>query len=197
MPMNEIWTTAAAMDLGALNWVNHDLGRTWVDPFWVLVTTVRTYALPGLSGVAFLLARCGRRGRAAVVAIALSILAADAVSSRIVKPLFGRIRPCNAVADLRLPDGRRGTLSFPSGHATNSAAIATVVSCAFPPMLPYSAAVALMVGFSRVYLGLHYPSDVLGGYLLGVTIGLLSWWAVSRWFAASAKESDPRLGEQL
>lgn len=180
MLLNAIWSNAQALDLHTLTWINHGLGTPWLDPVWILVTTVRTYIVPGVAGLAFILTRTGRRGRATVVALGLSVLAADTLSSRVIKPWVGRIRPCNVVSGLRLPDGARGTLSFPSGHATNSAAAAAVVSCAFPATLPYCAAVVLMVGFSRVYLGLHYPSDVLGGYLIGVLIGLLCWRTVSR-----------------
>lgn len=191
---SEMWSGARALDLDALNWINHSLGRPWFDSFWVMVTTVRTYILPGASGLGFLLARGGKRGRAVLIAVALSVLSADALSSRAIKPLVGRIRPCNTVSGLRLPDGTRGTLSFPSSHATNSAAVATVVSNAFPATMPYCAAMVLLVGFSRVYLGLHYPSDVLGGYLIGVLIGLLCWRGVVKLYLQSttpAREGPP------
>ena len=194
MLISEMWSGAQAADLEALKWINHGVGRPWFDSFWVLVTTVRTYILPGASGLGILLARGGKRGKAVLIAVALSVLSADALSSRAIKPLAGRIRPCNTISGLRLPDGRRGTLSFPSSHATNSAAVGVVVSSAFPATMPYCAAVVLLVGFSRIYLGLHYPSDVLGGYLIGVLIGLLCWRIVVRLYletATPAREAKP------
>jgi undecaprenyl-diphosphatase len=74
---------------------------------------------------------------------------------------------------LRLPHGDRGTLSFPSSHAVNIAAAATVLGLSYPAWSVPLAAGAAVVGLSRVYLGLHYPSDVLGGFFIGVLIGFL------------------------
>jgi undecaprenyl-diphosphatase len=60
--------------------------------------------------------------------------------------------------------------SFPSGHAATSFAAATVLSFAFPRLAPALFLLAAAVGFSRVYVGVHYPLDVLGGAVLGVLV---------------------------
>jgi undecaprenyl-diphosphatase len=65
-----------------------------------------------------------------------------------------------------------GSHSFPSGHTTSSFACATVLSFASPRFAPLFYLLALAIGFSRVYDGVHYPLDVLGGAALGVLIGL-------------------------
>ena len=115
-----------------------------------------------------------------------------------VKRAVGRLRPENAVggtfhqqsgqwqrlpADLA-PDRERGT-SFPSAHAANSAALALLAMCFWPGLRRGVWALPLLVGWSRVYLGKHYPSDVLGGWLLGLCVGWLCWllWraAARRW----------------
>ena len=164
-----------ALDLSILKWVNVSLGRAWLDPLFIVITTVKTWIAPLAAGAGFLLARGRRKGLAVLAAGALSVLLGDGISSRIIKPLVGRLRPCNTVVGLRLPDGRRGTLAFPSGHATNSAALGAVLASAFPPVAPIAALLVFMVGLSRVYLGLHYPSDVIGGFIIGAPIGRLCW----------------------
>src|SRR3954449_10751308 len=99
----------------------------------------------------------------------------------VLKRIFGRVRPdlANLRGDRRL---RRepGTLSFPSGHAASAAAFAAGVamenSLAGTALVPVAAA----VGYSRVHVGVHYPGDVLAGFLVGsaVAAGSQHWWKV-------------------
>jgi undecaprenyl-diphosphatase len=58
--------------------------------------------------------------------------------------------------------------SFPSGHTAAAVVVATLLSQLVPPLMPIAYGWALCVGFSRVYLGVHYPSDIIAGSLLGL-----------------------------
>ncbi|MBC7660199.1 MAG: phosphatase PAP2 family protein [Chitinophagaceae bacterium] len=99
----------------------------------------------------------------------------DAVAAQIIKPFAARIRPCIALNWIHVVDGCAGSLSFPSNHASNGAAFAAFwFMWKGGPIGWFALACAFCVGISRVYLGMHYPSDVLGGFVLGSCIGGLS-----------------------
>lgn len=108
----------------------------------------------------------------AIVSIALSMGVGDLVTARALKPLIGRERPCRAVDGL-VPAARCGAgRSMPSGHATVSFAFlisaAPTVRLGWLLLTPFATGVA----GSRVLLGVHYPSDVAAGALVGSLVGL-------------------------
>lgn len=114
----------------------------------------------------------GRRGLlvATVVAVAVAELAARALQGGV-----GRDRPPlqtpEPAALVQVPH----TGSFPSGHATTSFAAATLLALAVPRLAVPAAVLALAVAFSRLYVGVHYPLDSLGGAALGAAIGGIAW----------------------
>jgi undecaprenyl-diphosphatase len=122
----------------------------------------------------------GRRGRMAAVALVIAVALTDQISCSIIKPLVGRVRPCNALSpeQCRLLIGRSSATSFPSAHAANSFAMATVVSWRFKRFAPLLYFFAVAVAYSRVYVGVHYPLDSLAGAVLGALLGRLAIWMV-------------------
>lgn len=113
----------------------------------------------------------------AIITITLS----DQIASDIIKPLFERLRPCRDPlwADtVRLLVPCRSGKSFVSAHATNHFAFAIYISLLFRPLFARLFVVALLwaasVSYGQVYVGVHYPSDVVGGAILGIAIGVFT-----------------------
>lgn len=120
-----------------------------------------------------------RVGLLTVLTVVLTIVATDQVSSHLIKPLVARLRPCDDPTIMHLIDTvngyRSGGYSFTSSHACNSFGILAVVSLLIRNRLLSLSLLlwAVINCYSRIYLGVHYPSDILCGALLGATIGVV------------------------
>ena len=112
----------------------------------------------------------------AVIPIVLTIIsvALSDWTANTLKHLIGRIRPCHALEGARILVGCTNSFSMPSNHAANSFAIIFALSYISGKWVRWMAlTVAMLVGFSRVYIGVHYPSDVLVGALTGIAVSIL------------------------
>jgi undecaprenyl-diphosphatase len=148
-------------------WVVH---HRWhpLDDVFVWLTQAGTWGAVWLL-VALGLAIAWRR-MSVFVAVALADATGEGLSEAI-KLAVGERRPPSRYADLHplvhVPAGS----AFPSGHTTTSFACATVLSAYVPRAAPAFYLLALAIGFSRIYVGVHWPFDVLGGIALGVAVG--------------------------
>ena len=141
-------------------------------PMWALSEIARGGAIFIACGLALWIAnRCTPR---AFLELVLAIALAAFVSDAVLKPLVGRMRPFtrDSVHSIigRLPK----SMSFPSGHTANAVAGAVALSAIAPGARVVWWALAAGVGYSRMYLGLHYPLDVLGGAIVGFLAAVLA-----------------------
>ena len=162
-----------SFDLAIFYFINHSLSTGFLDKFFSTITDVNKWYIAYiiLAGIAFI--KGGIRGKILVIGLILLIIVTDQTGFRILKELFERVRPCRAISDAITPLGCAGGYSFPSNHALNNFAAATFISRLFPNYKWVVFIVAALIALSRVYLGVHYPSDIFGGALLGVAFGYL------------------------
>lgn len=157
--------------------INGAWSHPWLDAVLPLVTDLHKIKplVFGAAPVALIWWLWSTRGQAwrVVAAIALSVALADMVSHRIVKRAFTRSRPTKAGLSVILRTPEHHGFSFPSNHATNMFAAATAGTAAQPALALPLFAFAATVAYSRVYVGVHFPSDVLAGALLGSLLGWL------------------------
>ncbi len=113
-----------------------------------------------------------------VLMLAMLVSLTDRISAGFFKPFFERLRPCHAADQLPfpvhvLPGDCGGRYGFVSSHASNFFGLATFFSLAFKHRgwTLGLFLIATLVSYSRIYLGVHYPSDILGGALLGMICG--------------------------
>lgn len=166
-----------AIDKDLLVFLN-GLGSESFDGFWLIITK-QVYWTPYFLLVFYLLAKKigWKNFIIAMVFIAVLILISDQTSN-FFKNHFQRLRPCN---DLDIKDIIRrvkpsDSYSFFSGHATNSMATTVFVFLIIRKYYKYTFLLflfPLVFAFSRIYLGLHFPSDILTGYAFGATFGFV------------------------
>jgi undecaprenyl-diphosphatase len=119
-----------------------------------------------------LLTRGGRPGRIAALLLIPTIALSDQLNSSVLKFIIERPRPCTELPNVHLLVGCGSGYSFPSSHAVNNFAAAFVLSYFLPRWTWAFFSFACVIAYSRIYVGVHYPSDVLAGSIIGAAIGL-------------------------
>ncbi len=160
-----------SIDLAIFYFFNHSISTGLLDKFFLIITDVSKWYIAYIILAGIALIKGGRRGRVAVAGIIFLIIFTDQFGHKLLKEIFQRIRPCNVLSDVLTPDGCRGSFSFPSNHALNNFAAATFLWRLFPKYLWAFFITAFLVSISRIYLGLHYPSDILAGAIIGAAFG--------------------------
>jgi undecaprenyl-diphosphatase len=164
------------IDAQLFSFFNHTIANPAVDAVFTVITNGRFWIVPGIAA-ALIFLYFQRRKAAVVIALAiLTVSVSDPVCNRIIKPQFHRMRPCDPrvhIDDGRFLLGRKSSASFPSSHAMNMFAQAMLFSLVFRrKRVGISAfAFASAIGFSRIYVGVHYPLDVFCGAVFGMIVG--------------------------
>ena len=141
----------------------------------LFITIKQNFIHIGIACIVAILIVYKRYGFAFILALGATVGLTDATSHYILKEMIARVRPCHVLPDLINTVNCSNSFSFPSNHAGNTFAAATLISLCFRNTTLLAFACALLVCYSRVYLKVHYPTDVLAGALFGGVMGTLGY----------------------
>ena len=150
------------------------IARRWsnarFDKIMITISNPYRWLIPTLSFAMVLIYIDWEAGVSALVLGSLSASVADALNSRWLKKKTDRVRPGKQFEDIRsLGVMNYGRKSFPSNHASNTMAFAISFSFMFSWAAWLLIPLSLLVGYSRIYCGAHFPLDVFAGWVLGAT----------------------------
>ena len=170
-----IWEWLAGLEGGVLIWFQETLRGPVQDALVMGFTSL------GNSGILFiaigLILLLSKKTRRVGVAVLVALLIGFLITNLTLKPLISRPRPWLDVEGLVNLVGESAYRSFPSGHSTSAFAFSFAVWYGTRKKWPKWVAmiVAILMGLSRLYVGVHYPTDIVGGILVGWLSGWIAW----------------------
>lgn len=169
-------------DKAAFFWINRDCVNPFFDAILPLTRNMFFWAPLYVFLIAFFLLNFGKRGWWMLGLVVLTFACTDFLSSSLIKPWVGRLRPCNDEelrAWVRLLVQCGGGKSFTSSHATNHFGFGVLVGLMLRPYFRWALYVFVLwagtISLAQVYVGVHYPLDVVAGGLVGSSIAWLMW----------------------
>lgn len=161
-------------DHAVFYWINRDMTNSFFNwlmpaitdlhktaPFKVIVLLLLSY---------FLLWKRRMEGAVIFGGLLITMALADVIGGKLIKPTFERLRPSLVLQDTILRSPGSG-FSFTSNHASNMFCLAVFLGFFYPRLRPWLIAVAALIAFSRVYVGVHFPTDVIVGAAWGSVLG--------------------------
>ncbi len=173
---------AVSFDLPILDWIQANLHSAFLDTVMPIITV---FGDGGIFWIAcavilLLLPKTRRIG----FGMAFALLMGLVVCNMTLKPLVGRIRPYDLQADLgvtiKLLIDAQHDFSFPSGHTIASFEACTVLMLGNKKLGIPASILAILIAFSRLYLYVHYPTDVIASIVLGTVFGIIGWWLAGK-----------------
>ena len=166
---------AADLDTWLFRGVNVGLSNPFLDKIMPWITEKHHFIVPLVILILGLWWWGGQQGRQAILLGVILVLLTDQTGN-LLKFLVGRVRPCHVVPTAHLLVGCTGSGSFPSSHILNLFGQSTLIAARWRYVAIPAYIISLIVAFSRVYVGVHYPGDLIGGAGIGIVCG----WLVAR-----------------
>lgn len=166
------------IEIRILDWLQSFRTPT-MDILMCFITKVGNAGMIWILLASILLLVPGKRKSGAILAAALCV--DILLCNGILKNLFCRIRPCDVNSSVQLLIAKPHDFSFPSGHtAASFAAVAALYLAGEQNIWKPALALAVFMAFSRLYLYVHYPTDIFGGIMVGIAAGYSGYWIVSK-----------------
>lgn len=178
--------TILELDKDLLIWIN-GFHTDWLDPIVLMITKTAFWTPLYLLFIFFMFKYLDEQQWVAILCASMTILLADQITSSIMKPLFHRLRPSqdpdiqnllHLVANSKGELYRGGLYGFASSHAANTFGISTFMWLMFKDKLKWMGLCflwATMLTYTRLYLGVHFPGDILIGAIVGILGGVASY----------------------
>lgn len=161
------------LDLKLFKFLNQDLANPFFDAIMPFITNQDHWVLPLLAAIGYILWADRPKGIWVILVMMIAVVMTDILCAQVIKPLAGRLRPSHAgLEQLNLLVGKGGQYGFVSNHAANSFAAAMTAGRFYRTFLVPLLILASIIAFSRIYVGVHYPGDVLFGALIGIGVSL-------------------------
>ncbi len=178
--------TIVEIDKQIMVFFNKTISNPIFDFIMPIITNQNFLVFFGLILIGYLAYFGGKRGRITIVLLLIAASFSDAICFQIIKPWVGRIRPSHEFYEyINLLVSKGGKYSFPSNHAANSFVFATVLSYFYDKNRISLYILASTIAFSRVYVGVHYPLDIIFGSIIGY---IISWIILSLWVIIKMRE---------
>ena len=174
------------IDKQIMVFLNKTISNPIFDFIMPIITNQNFLVFSGMILIGYLAYFGGKRGRITIVVLLIAAGFSDAICFQIIKPWVGRIRPSHEFYEyINLLVSKGGRYSFPSNHAANSFVFATVLSYFYDQHRTLLYILASSIAFSRVYVGVHYPLDIIFGSIIGY---IISWIILSLWVILKMRE---------
>ncbi|WP_439558378.1 phosphatase PAP2 family protein [Dyadobacter sp.] len=187
--MTDALDTIIRADQELFLWLN-GLHTPWLDSIMYWITYKYTWVPMYVILIAFTLAGDRKKGFAALLTVLLAVILADQITSGFMKPYFIRFRPCHEPilrGMVHEVAGCGGLYGFASSHASTSFAVAITWFTFLRGKVKYPALLflwAITYSYSRIYVGVHYPTDIF----VGAVVGLLSGYCCIRLYYLFSKK---------
>lgn len=159
------------IDAGILLWIQDNVRNDFLTPIFKFITKTGNLGMIWILLTAGFL--CFAKTRKTGTLMACSLCGSFVINNLILKNLVARTRPYEVIDGLHLMVSKAVDLSFPSGHTGSSFATAVVMFLMLPKKYGVPALIyAFLMGFSRLYIGIHYPTDVLCGGIIGTLVAI-------------------------
>ena len=202
-----MWQFLEQIDIDIFYFINQECRNAFFDLIMPVASKLKYFIVPIVVCWLFLITRKNLKYRMIAVMILIMIGIADLTNYRIIKPIINRPRPYHSISEVHrnvsstwqvtpiLPKKIYGkSRSFPSSHAVNMFAAAFFLSYYFRSLIPFVYFLAFIISLSRIYVGEHFPFDVIAGSLLGTLWAVLFVWINNRtivWVKKKNPEKKP------